>query len=169
MQFQKMERLIQGYKKEGYTERRIKNALAKEEAKEQAQRNQKPIKEITITIEWKKSKTWGATPKAEARVSYQDGTYAHKDGYTCSGCGYDKESTVIAQIFNEFLKYKLWELEGQEVVNKPYGISLNYDYYPYYDGGIGTNCYYRISEFIGGKFQCISSGKSFDVYKFTMN
>ena len=104
----------------------------------------------------------------------------NKDGYTCSGCGYDKESTVIAQIFNEFLKYKLYDetLRSKWMAknnfykdedSKPYGVHLPGEYTPYYDGGIGTNCYYRIAEYIGGVFEHVASGKMFDVYRYTDN
>lgn len=34
-------------------------------------------------------------------------------------------------------------------------------------GGVGTSCYYDIAEFIGGKFEKISSGKTFDVFQYT--
>lgn len=39
----------------------------------------------------------------------------------------------------------------------------------YFEGGVGTSCYYSIAEFIGGKFENISSGKTFDVYQYTEN
>jgi hypothetical protein len=123
---------------------------------------------MTITIEWKKSSTWGNCPRAYASLQFADGSYYTTDNnYYASGCGYDKESTVIASIFNDFLRYKLWQREDKDNTDKPYGISLNYDYSPYFDGGIGTSCYYSISEFIGGEFKHIASGKTFDVYTFT--
>jgi hypothetical protein len=31
---------------------------------------------------------------------------------------------------------------------------------------IGTSCYYNVSEFIGGKFKCVASGKTFDVFEY---
>jgi len=167
----KIERTTKNLTEQGYTLRRIKNALAKEELKEQSEKNQKLVESIVISIEWKKSQMWGSNPHAEAKVHFKDGTYTYSDGYTCSGCGYDKESTVIAQIFDDFLMYRLWELEETTVnkADKPYGCRFSEDHNPYYEGGVGTNCYYKISEFIGGKFESISCGKTFNVYKFTMN
>lgn len=165
MKQSKIERIMKS--NESLTERKLKNFLKREEQEELEQRNQKPVSSIEINIEWKKSKTWGSNPHAEARIHFADGTYQYKDGYTCSGCGYDKESTVIARIFNEFLRYELWNMEDKDITNKPYGINLDFDYNPYYDGGIGTSCYRSISEFIGGEFETIASGKSFDSYKFT--
>lgn len=143
--------------------RKAERKAAKEAERIEGEKNQKPVKYIRINIEWKKSRTWGANPHAEAVVNFKDGTGERKDGYTCSGCGYDKESTVIAQIFNDFLKYKLYqELKGEQ----PYGMYNRNDWRGY-DGGVGTSCYYSISEYIGGKFENIASGKTFDVYKYT--
>ncbi len=134
--------------------------------------NQPHVKQLTVTIEWLKSRMWGSNPHAQVEVEYYGhdsqygGRFERRNGYTCSGCGYDKESTVIADIFNDFLKYKLYTLSTDE--QKPYGI-INTPDWKYYEGGIGTNCYYRISEYIGGKFEHIASGKMFDVYRYTDN
>jgi hypothetical protein len=51
----------------------------------------------------------------------------------------------------------------------PYGIYLSRNGYTGYSGGIGVSCYYSISELIGGKFEKLASGKSFDAYKLTLN
>ena len=135
--------------------------------------NQKPIKEMTITIEWHRSPMWGSNPSAEVSVNFHNGEYVHGGPYRASGCGYDKESTVIAEAFNEFLKYKLYgKLSDEKKYHRngekhetPYGVVM--DDYRHYSGGIGTSCYYEISKYIGGKFERIASGKSFDVYKYT--
>lgn len=165
----KIERITSQCIKEEYTQRRINNRIAKEEVKEQQEKNQKEVKEIVISIEWKKSQMWGSNPNCEASIFFKDGTFKHSPTFKASGCGYDKESTVISEVFNTYLKYTLWNLEGKEVTDKPYGISLNFDFSPSFGGGIGTTCYSSISKFIGGKFEHITSGKTFDVYKFTMN
>lgn len=141
------------------------------------EKNQKPVKSITINIEWKKSRTWGSNPRCEAEVRYKDGDYSRSPVYTASGCGYDKESTVIADVFNDYLKYKLYQkinllqtkkvnANGEPNPKYPYGLR-EWEGKCYYEGGIGTSCYYRIAEFIGGKFEHISEGKTFDVYKYT--
>jgi len=142
----------------------------REERREDIARHkaQKPIKSIVIRIDWHRNYTWGNNPNASATVEYRDGSTGWAEGFKCSGCGYDKESTVIAQIFNVYLKYKLYRKRPGE---KPYGITLYKKSerwgLPYYDGGIGTSCYYAISDYIGGKFEHIDSGKTYDVYKYT--
>jgi len=147
------------------------------------ERNQKPVKSITISIEWKKSYMWGFNPHATAKVEYMDGDFERREGYTASGCGYDKESTVIAAVFNDFLKYRLWEKSVEECKRAdynwkknggaPYGVKAGvsdrrYGVVEYrgFSGGIGTDCYRDISTFIGGTWKSIAHGKSFDVYGF---
>lgn len=173
-------------------EQKEANKLARKEAKKQAEelarieaeKNQPNVKSMVITIEWSKSRTWGANPHASAEIFFTDpkggpwqtGFFRTDKNYTCSGCGYDKESTVIAQLFNEFMKNKLWSLGIEKLRGgngsgdkgaAPYGIHLYSDNRPHFGGGIGTSCYYRIAEYLGGKFEHIASGKTFDVYKYS--
>lgn len=143
--------------------RREAKRIAKELAKIEAEKNQKPVKSITIKIEWKKSRTWGNNPNCTADVTFKDGSFERSGVYTCSGCGYDKESTVIADVFNNYLKYKLY---GNLPKDMPYGMTVKQDY-KYFDGGVGTSCYYRISQYIGGSFKNIASGMTFDVYEYS--
>jgi len=140
--------------------------LKKEAAQIESEKNQKPVKSITITIEWRKSRTWGANPHCEAAVSFQDGTFEHSPAYTCSGCGYDKESTVIADVFNNYLKYKLYDPKLVKKSDPPYGFRIK-ENWKCYNGGVSTSCYYDISRFIGGKFESVASGKTFDVFQYT--
>lgn len=140
------------------------------------EKNQRPVKRMTITIEWRKSRTWGMNPHASVHVEHHDGTWSRGEGYTCGGCGYDKESTVVAMIFNAFLKYELWRKDAphdRRYVYKenengvPYGISAGVDEeIPYvgYSGGVGMSCYPRIAEYIGGELTTITSTKTVDVY-----
>ena len=149
--------------------------------REKAERQQPRIETLTLTIEWRKSRTYGHNPLLTAEARFKDGQtannnpvyYSHST-FTCSGCGYDKESTVIADAYNHYLKYKLHEKkeDEREPDKKPYGVSFWNDKEtgftrPYFDGGIGTSCFFDISKYIGGKFEHIASGKTFDVYKYT--
>lgn len=169
---------------ETLTPRKIKNRINKQLKFIEACKNQKPVRKLVISIEWKKSRTWGANPYASAQVYYKDGTAENKSGYTCSGCGYDKESTVIAEIFNDFLLYELYKKHKKESYingekcDHPYGVYYyggkhlkpsenGYIKTPSFNGGVGTSCYYNIAEFIGGTFKHIAWGSTFDVYQFT--
>lgn len=158
----------------------------KELAKIETQKKQKPVKSLIITIEWHKSKMWGNNPSGSVQVAFKDGTYICQNGYTCSGYGYDKESTVIADIFNDFLRYKLYQKHiwkdsiNREKTNFPYGVyyyngetgevyESGYIQKPSFNGGVGTSCYSSISKFIEGKFESVATGKTFDVFKYTDN
>jgi len=170
-------------KKQRLEDRRAARKQEAEQSRIEAEKNQRPVKCLTITIEWKKSRMWGNNPHAEAKVEYwpvkgQD-TYDRRGGFTASGCGYDKESTVIAEVFNFYMKYKLWAMSVDKIRGgmgsgdkgpAPYGINVfENGNHRYYAGGIGTSCYGPISEFIGGKWTRLASGKTFDVYQYTDN
>jgi hypothetical protein len=150
-------------------ESRLVKKEAERVAKIEAERNQKPVKSIEMNIEWKRSRVWGMNPKLEAYVRYQDGT-GETAIATASGCGYDKESTVVAEIFNRFLKYKLYQplmaTDRDRSNGHPYGIQLS-DQYKYFEGGVGMSCYPSIAEAIGGKLEDVAHGKTFDVYRYT--
>jgi len=144
--------------------RKAANDAKKKQLIIDAKKKQKPVKSIKINIEWSKA----GNPTCESWVSYEDGT-GEVFKARAGGWGYCKESTVIAEIFNNCLAYKLFELHDQLIQlgeKKPYGISLGYNY-PYFAGGVGTSCYYRITEFIGGTFEKVASGKTFDAFKLT--
>ena len=133
---------------------------------------QPEVESLTITIEWKKSRMWGMNPHATARVLFADGKVGIGTA-KASGCGYCKRSTVIADIFNQFLKYKLHEPRFMKKLPRPYGISTPNDgqriFAPYYMGGIGEGCYLRISEYIGGAWESIAHTNSVDVYRYMEN
>ena len=157
---------------ERVNEKLLKREREKRLKQIEKERNQKPVREITINIEWKKSKMWGLNPHCTAQVYYKDGTYTTSSTYKATGCGYDKESTVIADVLNDYLRYKLWNLQDAKADNLPYGIHLSSkpnDWSPRFEGGIGTGCYYRMNECIGGEFKHVASGKTFDVWKYTDN
>jgi len=135
-------------------------------AKIEAEKNQLQVKQIEFSIEWKKSRTWGNNPHLEAWISFVDGT-SEKYNCTASGCGYCKESTVIAEVFNAFLKYKLYQIPENKAEALAYGIRIGE--YKGYSGGIGVESYYRIAENINGEFKKLASGKTYDAYKLTLN
>lgn len=125
-------------------------------------KNAPELLEIVISIEWKKSKTWGLNPYCTAKVYAENNNYKEYTN-SASGCGYDKESTVIAGVLNQsysFLKI-LYKLITEK--NDLYGYYKHK--YPSLSGGVGTSCYYPILEKCGYKMTKIASGKSFDVYK----
>lgn len=166
--------------------------VRKEADRIKAQKTQLPVQKITITIHWVRSRTWGSNPNASATVDYKNGSRTTATGFRASGCGYDKESTVIAEIFNRFLGYKLFRRVRKTqktyrdngnsfTMSYPYGISIR-KYkkslsnagipippceYRSFEGGVGTDCYYDIAKAIGGKFTHDANTNCCDVFTYT--
>lgn len=131
---------------------------------------QPTLESLTITIEWKKSRVWGMNPHATGEAITKDG-FRLVGTATASGCGYCKRSTVIADIFNQFLRHKLYDSAVLErlATKKPYGMSFPKDgqkWLPHFEGGIGEGCYRQISEAIGGTWEHIAHTDSVEVYQY---
>jgi len=131
---------------------------------------QPKLESLTITIEWKKSRMWGMNPHATGEAITTDGRRLVGTA-KASGCGYCKRSTVIADLFNQFLRHKLYEsaVLKRLAIEKPYGISLTKDenkYLSRFEGGIGEDCYSDISDAIGGTWKRLANTKNVDVYEY---
>lgn len=134
--------------------------------------NSQDVDSIKISVEWKKSAMWGNNPSAEIRVYYKDGSSDNFCSGSIGGCGYDKECTAVANCLNQcngllkpmyIKKNSKIKVDNREL----FGYGSGYGLRPYFEGGVGTSCYYKILESIKGKFQKIASGKTYDVYTIT--
>ena len=113
---------------------------------------------------------WGMNPYATGEAITKDG-FRLVGTAKASGCGYCKRSTVIADLFNQFLRHKLHD---QKVISglcksKPYGIRLReveQNWLSYFEGGIGEDCYSKISEAIGGTWERMANTYNVDVYQY---
>jgi len=128
------------------------------------------VQKVTITIEWKKNRTWGNNPSAEARVSYLNGTCDHFSSGSIGGCGYDKESTAVAKCVNQIngiLKalYLKKDKQAKKTNREVFGYGAGYGILPNIEGGVGVSCYPEIFKKIGFEFKGITHGKTFDVYE----
>jgi len=150
---------------------------AKELAQIEAEKVAPIVKEMKIVVDWKPSRMWGMNPHCEAQVWFENGNYENSPVFKASGCGYCKLSTVVADVFNHYLKNRLWQILPF-VTDKdalPYGIRMSKDKdgkidYVNYSGGVGINCYtHGIAEFIGYKMETVHSGKTIDVFRLTKN
>ncbi|MDL2302058.1 hypothetical protein LJC58_06870 [Lachnospiraceae bacterium OttesenSCG-928-D06] len=111
---------------------------------------------ISISVDWRRSTTWGKNPSAEIRTN--TGNYYG----SASGCGYDKESAAIAKALNacdSILKviydYKEKQLiEGKTDTSRTacsgrdnreiIGYGAGYAAMPYFEGGVGASCFWSI-------------------------
>lgn len=139
---------------------------AKAAAKLNAEKGQKEVATMTITIEWKKSRTWGRIPHAQASIRYSDGTYERSDVATASGCGYCKASTVIAELADQYLRGMVHRLPESAVL--PYGVTRS-PQGVHFSGGVGVSCYTAIAETLGGQWEHVAWADSFDVYRLTVD
>lgn len=130
------------------------------------------ITQISISVDWAKNRTWGNCPKAEIRVCFSDNTCDNYESGRVTGCGYDKESTAVANALNqcnELLNalYTIKEAAPEAKNADLLGYGSGYGVLPYFEGGVGVSCYPRIFEKIGLKWESVSHGKTFDVYQVT--
>jgi hypothetical protein len=125
------------------------------------------FKYFNISVEWKRSATWGANPRAN---SYDyNGRY---DSGSVGGCGYDKLSTAVANVLNQssaLLKalYLEREKDTESKLQAVYGYGSGYGILPRFEGGVGVSCYPSIFDKIGFTFRQTASGKSFDAFEVT--
>lgn len=122
------------------------------------------IKDIDIYINWKKSRTWGYNPHAKMEVTWADGFQQTYSGFTCSGCGYDKASVVVANALNQVMSGMLYRKRNTRK-KAPYGIELG-SFFPYIMGGIGMDCFHSIAGFFNGKMRHVSWDDTYDHYNF---
>lgn len=157
----------------------IESDKEKRLAKIEMVENAETLEYIRINVDWKKSRTWGANPHVE--------TWTNNRGYytaTAGGCGYDKESSAVAETLNqspEVLKvlYTLAENVLKELGDVAYyytgcggcvswrnsiGYGSGYDILPYFEGGVGISCFESILNKCGYKWQIMGSGKTWDCY-----
>jgi hypothetical protein len=144
------------------------NQLAKLEA---AEKCEKQVKSLTITVEWKKSQMWGNNPRATLAVTYANNAYERYESESIGGCGYDKESTAIGQVLNQVtaLLREMYAVKNEAKTNQRdcLGYGSGYGVLPYFEGGVGFSCHRDILEKLGFDYSHTSSGKRFDVYSFS--
>lgn len=163
--------------KDYVTKRHVKQqekSLAERFSKIQSIMNGGELLDVKIQVEWKRSAIWGSNPSAELWIGFKNSTDNYDSDYFTSrsigGCGYDKGCTAVAEVLNQcapLLKamYLLKEANIEVNNRELFGYGSGYGLLPYFEGGVGVNCFNRIFEKIGFEFKSIASGKTFDVYE----
>lgn len=151
------------------TERGFINHLKLENEKNERIFSMSDVEQISIDIEWKRSSYYGNCPHAEWRCWFKDGSF--ESGKTsASGYGYDKHSQVLANVFNKVAKGMAWRKRNSRK-KAPYGIQhvgkdADKTWPPYFEGGIGAECYKAIVAYLGGKTE-YHGGRIWDEWVFT--
>lgn len=149
------------------TERGFINHLSKINADHEARATRPDVKQLRIIVTWKNSRVWGWCPTATAEVLTEANGWQFVEGYfRAGGCGYDKFSTVVADVCNVALSGMLYRRRRARKP-APYGIQLKSAFFPYFVGGIGISCYREIARFLGGKMEHIDRGTKCDIITFT--
>jgi hypothetical protein len=125
---------------------------------------------INISVEWKKSSTWGSNPTATAEIRLSDGSFERFVSGSITGCGFDKESTATAEALNQSnsvlkLLYAKKDSDITKSNRELIGYGSGYYVLPNFEGGVGFDCHRRIFEGFGFEVENSGSGKSFDVYR----
>lgn len=113
---------------------------------------------VSISVEWKKSRTWNANPNATVYAAFT------VTKGRASGCGYDKESAAIAAAFNDNPEVMAIIYTAVEAGVKPGYSVLDSVGLPFFDGGCGVECFYKVFENCGYQFKRTASGRTFDCY-----
>jgi hypothetical protein len=125
---------------------------------------------ISVNIEWKKSRTWGANPFAEC---WCGGYYTTG---RASGCGYDKRTAATAAAFNSnpAIMKALYTAEEKRLAKRNkttrrdfIGYGSGYGILPYFEGGVGISSHGRIFENIGFTFHQSAATRTCDAYTIT--
>lgn len=148
------------------TEKRITESLEKIESVSAAG----DLEEATITVEWAKSRMWGYNPTATV-CTFPAG---RRSVGRASGCGYDKESAAIAAALNDqksVLKVLYSMADSAIEAGKSYrdfiGYGSGYGAIPYFEGGVGSNCFWSIFDRAGYNARSAGGGKTFDCWTIT--
>lgn len=150
----------------------IKKALEQIEKVSKAEDFNNPL---IITVEWKKSRTWGSNPKAYTNYGFE--------GENISGCGYCKKSTATAQALNshlplikllyekknEALKSYSSPDDDQNKINRSIlGYGSGYGVLPYFEGGVGVSSHRNIIQGLGLVWEYVISTKNTDVFRIAL-
>lgn len=135
---------------------------------------------IAVNVEYKRSTVWGYNPSVDTTINTDWNVYT---GYA-SGCGYDKESAAVADSFNKCLPilkelYTLKEKALQAGVSDHsktactgvnntacVGYGAGYTVIPYFEGGVGVDCFWSILKKAGFNVSC-NYGKRENLYRIT--
>lgn len=125
-----------------------------------------------IWVEWKRNAYWGNNPTATATAFNERGNIAGETSGRASGCGYDKRSAAVADALNasgSVLKvlYTAEEnalREGKTDRRAALGYGLGYGVLPYFESGVGVDCFWRFFRDQGYTVNANERGKHSDFY-----
>lgn len=158
-----------------YYDKLINKNIAEVEQAEALLNSDLKINKIVITVEWKKSRTWGNNPHAEVKVFYNNNQIETFTG-SASGCGYDKRSAATSEALDkcELLKALLYKAENKRLKDKNgatrrdfLGYGSGYGAIPHFEGGVGFRSHETILNNLNFKTSLYDeSSATYDLYIF---
>ena len=113
---------------------------------------------VSVSVEWKKSATWGYNPTATVCADHR-----RSEGHA-SGCGYDKGSAAIATACNNNPEIMRILYEHAEKGGAfPYSVHT-FAGVPSFDGGCGVSCFGPVFDACGYSWRNVASGKLYDAF-----
>lgn len=153
---------IAAYAGDYKTERGYYNHLKKKNEENERKHSEPLPVYIEIELTWRKS-VYGWCPRAE--MCWEDATGAwHRDanaGYA-GGYGYEKHSAAVAEALNKHFQNLLYAVRKKDFKKAPYGIPKYKNSFPYFEGGVGMECYPRIMNWLGYNMRHVADGKTYD-------
>lgn len=122
---------------------------------------------IEMNVQWKRNRTWGMNPHADVTVR-GEGFTDNGEG-KASGCGYDKESTAVAEACNQcpMLTKVVLECAYRDYLENTRTTGYYFDSCgAVLEGGMGMGTIRAICERAGLTMTHTLSGKSYDTYIF---
>lgn len=133
------------------------------------------LSSLSVIVEWARSRTWGANPTT--RIEHDGREYK---GHA-SGCGYDKRSAAVAEALNQIpaVRKVLYQAAEDALKGGGYprecssgcvswgdllGYGSGYSILPYFEGGVGVNCFWSILDRCGYEVRTVCDRRYLDVY-----
>lgn len=148
--------------------------------------NAEKITSISIFVNWVRNYYWGYNPKVEITVYTENHRYTFEG--SASGCGYDKRSAAVAEALNKcdsclkilydakerYIRkngadYNLDKLNISSNSNREcVGYGAGYGALPYFEGGVGYECFDSIFIKNGYRRTATNSTKNTDFYSYEL-
>ena len=153
------------------TEAGFRNAMQKKFAKDMAKideiENAGYPESATINVEFSRNHQ----ARAVLRYKSTTGRYNTIESGSTHGWGYDKESTAMANCFNESPEFKKLLLDARvKKMKVHYGVYLEIGkpWLPYWDGGVGASSFNQGFRDMGYEVREIPAGEHMSIYEYTL-
>lgn len=139
------------------------------------------VENVSIFVQWHKSRTWGMNPTAEIEIETTTGKIYRATG-TASGCGYDKLTAAIGSALNEIDSIRKMLCDRKEIAlnngvtsgdkinpdNSAYiHYGAGYGAIPYFEGGVGMSSFEGVFNVCGLTLKHQNSSKTTNYYYFS--